>query len=106
MSDPAAAVALLTIANHKASIVAMVVLLNTLLALISANEILSQVAGDALVILLGFIVTFVGTTVAQVHQVVVWASVSACVLISTLPAVVVSALTTLHVALVLQAPAI
>lgn len=106
MSDPAAAVALLTIANHKANIVDIVVLLNTLLALTSANEILSQVAGDALVILLGFIVALVGTTIAPVHQVVVCASVSACVLISTLPATVVLAFDTDPVALSTQAPPI
>lgn len=81
MSDPAAAVALLTIANHNANIVAIVVLLNTLLALTSANEILSQVAGDALVILLGFIVALVGTS-GHTLQVSVCASVSACVDIS------------------------
>lgn len=81
-------------------------LLKTLLALTSANDILSPVANVAVVILFGFIVALVGVSDAPVHPVAVPASVSACVLISTLPAVVVSALTTLHVALVLQAPAI
>lgn len=51
--------------------VCMVVLLNLLLLLISAKEILSPVAGAVDVILFGFIVTLVGTTVAHVHHVAV-----------------------------------
>lgn len=106
VSVPASACALLASCVHKANIVAIVVLLNTLLALTSANEILSQVAGDALVMLLGLIVALVGTTIAPVHQVVVCASVSACVLISTLPATVVLAFDTDPVALSTQTPPI
>ena len=62
--------------------VCIVVLLSLLLLLISANEILSPVAGVADVILLGFIVTLVGTN-GQAPPVVVWSSVSACKLSST-----------------------
>lgn len=51
--------------------VCMVVLLNLLLSLISAKEILSPVSGAADVILFGFIVALVGTTVAHVHHVAV-----------------------------------
>jgi len=82
------------------------VLFKALLADISAKLSLSQVAGVAEVMLLGFMVAGVGVNKAPVHPVVVPASVSAWVAISTLPATVVLALTTDPVALVLRAPAI
>lgn len=49
----------------------MVVLLNLLLLLTSAKEILSHVAGAVDVMLFGFIVALVGTIVAHVHHVAV-----------------------------------
>lgn len=84
----------------------IVLLPSTPLALVSLNENLSSLLGTIVVILLGFIVALVGTSVAQLQPVAVLASVSACVLISTLPATVVLAFDTDPVALSTQAPPI
>lgn len=72
---PACASAFVASGLHVSTIVCIVALHNTLLADTSAKEILSHTAGVVAVILFGFIVAFVGTSVAPVSHVVVPATV-------------------------------
>lgn len=82
MPDPVLASALVASGLAVSTRVCTVVLLSLLLLLTSAKDSLSPVAGVAEVILFGFIVALVGT-VGHAPPVVVWSSVSVCVLSST-----------------------